>query len=88
MIQVSLLLQFVVGISVNTLDYSNLTIISSENGLSPARADPGFEVRGGANGLENLKTGGWGGGVCIFLLNMFILYRVIHSVKLFFRAAL
>ena len=24
---------------------------------SMARADPGFEVRGGANGFENLKTG-------------------------------
>ena len=29
-----------------------------------SRADPGFEVRVGANGLVNLKTGvGWGGGV-------------------------
>ena len=29
----------------------------------PPRADPEFEVRGGANGLENLKTGG--GNCCI-----------------------
>ena len=31
-----------------------------------SRADPGFEVRCGANGFENLKTGwgwGWGWGV-------------------------
>ena len=26
------------------------------------RADPGFEVRGEANGFENLKIGGGGGG--------------------------
>ena len=31
-------------------------------GIIYTRADPGFEVRGGANGLENLKTGGGGGG--------------------------
>ena len=27
-----------------------------------SKADPGFEVRGGTNGLENLKVGGGGGG--------------------------
>ena len=27
-------------------------------GGQDARADPGYEVRGGANGLKNLKTGG------------------------------
>ena len=31
-----------------------------------ARAGPGFEVRGGANGLENLKRGGGGGGHIYF----------------------
>ena len=34
--------------------------------LTTTRADPGFEVRGGANGLENLKTGGGGGGGVFF----------------------
>ena len=28
-----------------------------------SRADPGFEVRGGANGLEDFETGGGGGGI-------------------------
>ena len=43
--------------------------------------DPGFEVRGGANGFQILKTGG--------LLNIFIyLYRVNHIVTLFFHGAL
>ena len=27
-----------------------------------SRADPGFEVRGGANGLENFENRGGGGG--------------------------
>ena len=56
-----------------------------------SRADPGFDVRGGANGLENLKNGGGGGGGGggIFLLNnTFILYKVNNSVKLYFYGAL
>ena len=36
------------------------------------RADPGFEVRGGANGLENLKTGGGGGCVNTLKIRLFI----------------
>ena len=38
------------------------------------RADPGFEVWGGANGLDNLKTGGWG-----IVLTYFIFFIVCIS---------
>ena len=34
--------------------------------MSSPRADPGFEVRGGANGFDNLKTRGGGGGGHIY----------------------
>ena len=37
--------------------------------------DPGSEVRGGANGLENLKTGGGGGGGdYINIFKIFVVY--------------
>ena len=57
---------------------------------SRARADPGFEVRGGANGLDNFENRGGGGGgggeICIIYLKydyIFIVYIYISNTIYF-----
>ena len=77
----------------NAAKLSNHHVNSSENVFAHVcvsayyqfpRADPGFEVRGGANGLENVKTGvgggGWGwGGVS----HIFQIYYDYYSIYIY-----
>ena len=58
--------------------------------LPEPKADPGFEVRGGANELKNLKTGEGGGGgfnqnTIILLLYIYIYIKYDISKILFWK---